>query len=104
MVRGGIFLGAAWFATALVATAGPTWAQTTRIGSAEKMTFGDAAALVARSCGADIDANCRGVKTHRRARWCRQCLCARNRQAVQRFDQGNLQVNRLPDHDPRRQP
>jgi len=72
MVRGGIFLGAAWFATALVATAGPTWAQTTRIGSAEKMTFGDAAALVARSCGADIDANCRGVNLD--ANRLRECL------------------------------
>ena len=72
MVRGGIFLGAAWFATALVATAGPTWAQTTRIGSAEKMTFGDAAALVAQSCGADIDANCRGVNLD--ANRLRECL------------------------------
>ena len=61
MVRGGTFLIAAWLATALVATAAPAWAQTTRIGSAEKMTFGDAAALVAQSCGAEIEANCRGV-------------------------------------------
>ena len=79
MVRGGIFLGAAWFATALVATAGPTWAQTTRIGSAEKMTFGDAAALVARSCGADIDANCRGVNLD--ANRLRECL-SRNTDAL----------------------
>jgi hypothetical protein len=60
MVRGAILF-AALLATALGATAAPVWAQTTRVGSAEKMTFGDAAALVAQSCGADIEANCRGV-------------------------------------------
>jgi hypothetical protein len=76
MVRGGKFLFAAWLATALVATAIATascaWAQTTRIGSAEKMTFGDAAALVANSCGADIEANCRGVSLD--ANRLRECL------------------------------
>jgi hypothetical protein len=59
-------------ATALGATATPVWAQTTRIGSAEKMTFGDAAALVAQSCGADIEANCRGVNFD--ANRLRECL------------------------------
>lgn len=72
MVRGGIFLGAAWLATALVAAAAPVLAQTTRIGSADRMTFGDAAALVAQSCGADIDANCRGVNFD--ASRLRECL------------------------------
>src|SRR5579871_865996 len=55
MVRGGMVL------AALLATAQMASAQTARIGSAEKMSFGDAAALVAQSCGADIEANCRGV-------------------------------------------
>jgi hypothetical protein len=72
MVRGGTFLVAAMVATALGATATPVWAQTTRIGSAEKMTFGDAAALVAQSCGADIEANCRGVNFD--ANRLRECL------------------------------
>jgi hypothetical protein len=48
MVRGGIFLAAALLALPSVA-------------AAETMSFGDAAALLARSCGADITANCRGV-------------------------------------------
>ena len=71
MVRGGILL-AALLATALMATAVPACAQTARIGSAEKMTFGDAAALVAQSCGADIEANCRGVNFD--ANRLRECL------------------------------
>ncbi|WP_024518086.1 hypothetical protein [Bradyrhizobium sp. Tv2a-2] len=71
MVRGGIILTAALLA-ALGATADPAWAQTTRIGGAERMTFGDAAALVAQSCGADIDANCRGVNFD--ANRLRECL------------------------------
>jgi hypothetical protein len=72
MVRGGIILTAALLVTALGATAGPAWAQTTRIGGAERMTFGDASALVAQSCGADIDANCRGVNFD--ANRLRECL------------------------------
>lgn len=36
-------------------------AQALRIGSAQTMSFGDASALLARSCAAEIDANCRGV-------------------------------------------
>jgi hypothetical protein len=48
MVRGGIFLAAALLAVPSLA-------------AAETMSFGDAAALLARSCGADITANCRGV-------------------------------------------
>lgn len=61
MVRGGIITTAMLLATAQMVATGPAWAQTARIGSAEKMSFGDAAALVAQSCGADIEANCRGV-------------------------------------------
>lgn len=48
MVRGGIFLFAALLAV-------PSWA------AAETMSFGDAAAMLAKGCGADITANCRGV-------------------------------------------
>jgi hypothetical protein len=70
MVRGGI--SAALLATALVAAGGTAWAQTTRIGSAQKMTFGDAAAVVGQSCGADIEANCRGVNFD--ANRLRECL------------------------------
>jgi len=72
MVRGGITLTAVLLATALMAAAGPAWAQTTRIGSAERMTFGDAAGLVAQSCGAEIEANCRGVNFD--ANRLRECL------------------------------
>jgi hypothetical protein len=48
MVRGGSIL----FVVALVAPS---------LAAAETMSFGDAAALIAASCAADIDANCRGV-------------------------------------------
>jgi len=57
---------------ALLATAQMASAQTARIGSAEKMTFGDAAGLVAQSCGTDIEANCRGVNFD--ANRLRECL------------------------------
>jgi len=71
MVRGGIVL-ALLLATAQLAALEPSWAQTARIGSAEKMSFGDAAGLVAQSCGADIEANCRGVNFD--ANRLRECL------------------------------
>ena len=48
MFRGGVFLFAALLAV-------PSWA------AAETMSFGDAAAMLAKGCGADITANCRGV-------------------------------------------
>ena len=48
MIRGGIFLIAALLAV-------PSWA------AAETMSFGDAAAMMAKGCGADIVAYCRGV-------------------------------------------
>jgi hypothetical protein len=48
MVRGGIFL-------LIVALAAP------QLAAAETMSFGDSAALLAKSCAADITSNCRGV-------------------------------------------
>ena len=48
MVRGGIFLLAAWLAA-------PSWA------AAETMSFGDAAAMLAKGCGTEIVSYCRGV-------------------------------------------
>lgn len=48
MVRGGIFLFAATLAL-------PSWA------AAETMSFGDAAAMLARGCGTEIVSYCRGV-------------------------------------------
>jgi hypothetical protein len=48
MVRGGVIL-------LVLALGAPSSA------AAETMSFGDAAALLAGSCAADIDANCRGV-------------------------------------------
>jgi hypothetical protein len=48
MVRGASIL----FVVALVAPS---------LAAAETMSFGDAAAMIAASCAADIDANCRGV-------------------------------------------
>ncbi|SRR6266702_4185445 len=48
MVRGGFIL----FVVALTAPS---------LAAAETMSFGDSTALLARSCGAEITANCRGV-------------------------------------------
>jgi hypothetical protein len=48
MVRGGSIL-------LIVALAAPSFA------AAETMSFGDASALLSKSCAADITANCRGV-------------------------------------------
>ena len=48
MVRGGVLLFAALLAV-------PSWAV------AETMSFGDAAAMLAKGCAADITTNCRGV-------------------------------------------
>jgi Zn-finger nucleic acid-binding protein len=66
MVRGGTCLFAAVIAAAPVA-------------SAETMSFGDAAAMLAASCAADIEANCRGVNLD--AGRLRECL-SRNRDAL----------------------
>ena len=54
-------------------------AQALRIGSAQTMSFGDASALLAKSCGAEIDANCRGVNFD--AIRMRECL-SRNTDAL----------------------
>src|SRR5215468_8502762 len=54
-------------------------AQAMRVGSAQNMSFGDAAAMLAQSCGADIDANCRGVSLD--ANRLRECL-SRNTDAL----------------------
>jgi hypothetical protein len=48
MLRGGFIL----FCVALVAPS---------LAAAETMSFGDAAAMIASNCAADIEANCRGV-------------------------------------------
>lgn len=66
MVRGGVFLIAGLLAAAPVA-------------SAETISFADASALLAKSCAADIDANCRGVSLD--AGRMRECL-SRNRDAL----------------------
>jgi hypothetical protein len=54
-------------------------AQAMRIGSAQNMSFGDSTALLAQSCGADIEANCRGVNLD--ANRLRECL-SRNTDAI----------------------
>lgn len=66
MVRGSIVLFAALLAAAPVA-------------SAETMSFADASALLAKSCAADIDANCRGVSLD--ANRMKECL-SRNTDAL----------------------
>jgi hypothetical protein len=48
MVRGGLIL----LCVALIAPS---------LAAAETMSFGDSSALIAANCGADIEANCRGV-------------------------------------------
>jgi hypothetical protein len=75
MVRGRILIFSAVLAAAPVASA-----QTARVGSAaQRMNFGDASALLAQSCGAEIDANCRGVSFD--ANRLRECL-SRNTDAL----------------------
>src|SRR5215469_1595688 len=75
MVRGRILIFSAVLAAAPVASA-----QTARVGSAaQRMNFGDASALLAQSCGAEIDANCRGVNFD--ANRLRECL-SRNTDAL----------------------
>jgi hypothetical protein len=75
MVRGRILIFSAVLAAAPVASA-----QTAGVGSAaQRMNFGDASALLAQSCGAEIDANCRGVSFD--ANRLRECL-SRNTDAL----------------------
>lgn len=64
----------------MVALAMPTLA------AAETMSFGDSAALLARSCGAEIVANCRGVNPD--SNRLKECL-SRNRDALSPQCQGN---------------
>jgi hypothetical protein len=66
MVRGGIFL-------LVVALAAPSLA------AAETMSFGDAAAQLAKNCGAEITANCRGVNLD--SNRLKECL-SRNRDVI----------------------
>jgi hypothetical protein len=66
MVRGGSIL-------LIVALAAPSLA------AAETMSFGDSAALLAKSCGAEIAANCRGVNFD--ANRLKECL-SRNQDAL----------------------
>jgi hypothetical protein len=66
MVRGGSIL----FIAALVAPS---------LAAAETMSFGDAAALLAKSCAAEITANCRGVNFD--ANRLKECL-TRNQDAL----------------------
>jgi hypothetical protein len=75
MVRGRTIL----LILALALTPELASAQAMRVGSAQNMSFGDAAALLAQSCGADIDANCRGVNLD--ANRLRECL-SRNTDVV----------------------
>lgn len=51
MIRGGIYLFAALLTVPSLA-------------AAETMSFGDAAAMLAKNCGAEITANCRGVNLY----------------------------------------
>ncbi|WGR95867.1 MULTISPECIES: hypothetical protein [unclassified Bradyrhizobium] len=66
MVRAGFFL----FVIALTAPS---------LAVAETMSFGDAAAQLAKACGADITANCRGVNLD--SNRLKECL-SRNRDAI----------------------
>jgi hypothetical protein len=54
-------------------------AQAMRVNAAQNMTYGDSAALLAQSCGAEIQANCRGVNFD--ATRLRECL-SRNTDAL----------------------
>jgi hypothetical protein len=54
-------------------------AQAMRVNAAQVMSYGDASAMLARSCGAEIEANCRGVNLD--ATRLRECL-SRNTDAL----------------------
>jgi hypothetical protein len=66
MIRGGLFL----FVIALTVPS---------LAAAETMSFGDAAAQLAKACGADITANCRGVNLD--SNRLKECL-SRNRDVI----------------------
>jgi hypothetical protein len=75
MVRGRTIL----LMLAVVASPTLAAAQALRVNAAQNMTYGDAAALLAKSCGAEIEANCRGVNLD--AVRLRECL-SRNTDAL----------------------
>jgi hypothetical protein len=75
MVRGRTIL----LMLALVTSPSLAAAQAMRVNAAQNMTYGDAAALLAKSCGAEIEANCRGVNLD--ATRLRECL-SRNTDAL----------------------
>jgi hypothetical protein len=75
MVRGRTIL----LILALVTSPSLASAQAMRVNAAQNMTYGDAAALLAKSCGAEIQANCRGVNLD--ATRLRECL-SRNTDAL----------------------
>ena len=64
---------------ALVTSPSLAAAQAMRVNAAQNMTYGDAAALLAKSCGTEIEANCRGVNLD--AVRLRECL-SRNTDAL----------------------
>src|ERR1700741_2451728 len=66
MIRGGLFL----FVVTLTAPS---------LAAAETMRFGDASAQLAKACGADITANCRGVNLD--SNRLKECL-SRNRDVM----------------------
>ena len=72
MVRGRTIL----LILALATTPQLASGQAMRVGAAQNMSFGDATALLAQSCGADIEANCRGVNLD--ANRLRECLSRNN--------------------------
>ncbi|SRR5579871_4954989 len=75
MVRGRTILSI----LALLASPSLASAQALRVNAAQNLTYGDAAALLAKSCGAEIEANCRGVNLD--AVRLRECL-SRNTDAL----------------------
>jgi hypothetical protein len=72
MVRGRTIL----LILALLTSPSLASAQAMRVNAAQNMTYGDAAALLAKSCGAEIQANCRGVNLDTTR--LRECLSRNN--------------------------
>ncbi|QPF83254.1 hypothetical protein IC762_26575 [Bradyrhizobium genosp. L] len=77
MIRGRLFL---LFVIALTAPS---------LAAAETMSFGDASAAIAKACGADITANCRGVNLD--SSRLKECL-SRNRDVIS----ADCKANYLP--------
>jgi hypothetical protein len=72
MVRGRTIL----LLVALLLSPSLAAAQAMRVNAAQNMTYGDSAALLAKSCGAEIEANCRGVNLDTTR--LRECLSRNN--------------------------